>query len=150
MGKRETRFLQNLEPKVLRMLPGWVSFLGPRPPKNEPISGLALRPPMLGKQTGDVKWARFWGQKTVSFLDPTNNESGSTKPQNVTILRFSFVVPINTVTLRQRAKYPASQTQHMSFFKQSDLPETNRHLCLRVPTHDLRQARRSRLCGSRN
>ena len=125
-------------------------FWDPDHPKMSPFSGLAFRPPMLGKQTGDVKWARFWGQKTVSFFDPTNNESGPTKPQNITILRFSFVVPIGTVTLRQRAKYPASQTQHMSFFRRSDLPETNRHLCLGVPTHDLRQARRSRLCCSRN
>ena len=135
---------------MLRMVPGRVSFLGPRPPKNGPIFRPRLSASLLGKQTGDVKWARFWGQKTVSFFDPTNKESGSTKPQNITILRFSFVVPIDTVTLRQRAKYPASQTQHMSFFRRSDLPETNRHLCLGVPTHDLRQARRSRLCGSRN
>ena len=135
---------------MLRMVPGRVLFLRPRPPKNVPIFRPRLSASLLGNQTRDVKWARFGGQKTVSFLDPTNHESGSTKPQNVTILRFSFVVPIDTVTLRQRAKYPASQTQHMSFFRRSELPETNRHLCLGVPTHDVRQARRSRLCGSRN
>ena len=150
MGKREEGFLQNLQPNVLRMLPGWASFLGPRPPKHEPIFRPRLSASLLGKQTRDVKWARFWGQKTVSFFDPTNKGSGSTKPQNITILRFSFVVPIDTVTLRQRAKHPASQTQHMSFFRRSELPETNRHLCLGVPTHDVRQARRSRLFASRS
>jgi hypothetical protein len=135
---------------VLRMVPGRVSFWGSRPPKNGPIFRPRLSASLLRNQTRDVKWARFWGQKTVSFFDPTNKENGSTKPQNITILRFSFVVPIDTVTLKQRAKCPASQTQHMSFFRRSELPETNRHLCLGVPTHDVRQARRSRLCGSRN
>jgi hypothetical protein len=135
---------------VLRMVPGRVSFWGSRPPKNGPIFRPRLSASLLRNPTRDVKWARFWGQKTVSFFDPTNKENGSTKPQNITILRFSFVVPIDTVTLKQRAKCPASQTQHMSFFRRSELPETNRHLCLGVPTHDVRQARRSRLCGSRN
>ena len=135
---------------MLRMIPGWVSFLGPRPPKNGSIFRPRLSACLLGKQARDVKWPRFGGQKTVPFLEPKSQKSGSTKPQNLTILRFSFVVPIDTAALRQRAEHPASQTQHMSPFRRSVLPETHRHLCSGVPTHDIRQARRSRLCGSRN
>ena len=43
------------------MIPGWVSFLGPRPPKNGSIFRPRLSACLLGKQAGDVKWPRFGG-----------------------------------------------------------------------------------------
>ena len=140
----------NREPNVLRMVPGRVSFWRHRPPKKGSSFRPPLSAPLLRKQTGDVKWPHFGGQKTAPCLEPKNQKSGSTKSQKTTALRFTFVVLINTMTLRQRAEYPANQTQQMSPFRRTELPKTNRHLCLGTPIHDTRQAKPSGLPGSRN
>ena len=71
------------------------------------------------------------------FLGPENGPIfGSEKPEKrvheitkTITLRFSFVVLTDTVTLRQRAEYPATETQQMSPFIRTELPKTNCHFC---------------------
>ncbi len=65
------------------------------------------------------------------FLGPENGPIfGSKKPERrvheitkTITLRSSFVVLTDTVTLWQRADYPATETQQMSRFIQTELPK---------------------------
>ena len=92
----------------------------------------------------------FWGPENGPIFGSEKPEKRAREIIKTITLRFSFVVLTDTVTLRQRAEYPATETQQMSPFIGTELPKTNCHLCLRIPTHDIRQAKTSRLRGSRN
>ena len=141
----------NRKPNVLRMVPGRVSFWRPRPPKKNSIFRPRLSASPVKKTSRGRKMTPFLGaRKRPRFWNRKTRKVGPTKSQKTTTLRFSFVALIDTMTLRQRAKYPANQTQQMSPFRRTELPKTNRHLCLGTPIHDIRQAKPSGLPGSRN
>ena len=85
----------------------------------------------------------FWGPENGPVFGTEKPEKRVHEITKTITRRFSFVVLTDTVTLRQRAEYPATETQQMSPFRRPELPKTNRHLCLGIPTP-------SGLPGSRN